>query len=584
MKNTNVIRHRPAGILAGLMMLFPLLATAQVAADDFAITGVNVIPMDGEHVLENQTVVVVDGVIRSLGNAQAVTVPDDLLMIDGTGRYLAPGMADLHTHILHADDLVNYLRWGVTTVMHLGGTGVPGTELLKLREEIHAGDRIGPHIYTTNRVFDGVPPLNSRSLSIDTADMAHDEVRRLKAGGFDFIKIYNNVSRPVFEAIVDEARRQGLSVIGHIPRGFPAIEALTGGQNAVAHTEEFFFTYFGGPRKTEGMRRDYVADLGRLPALIDVMLENDIATMPDLAFTFTDLLMWDDLDILWNDPEYPYLHPAAQAMWQSGTINRRSALQNFVLREEWKYDLMQTLTLEFHKAGVLQVIGTDTALPGLFPGKAAHRELTELVKAGLSLYDALAVGTRNAGEFVRRYIDADARFGIIRPGYAASLVLLDDNPLQDIRNMRRVSAVAVDGRWIEREEVERLRAAMRTRYESIREASARVQAVLGDAAAEELIRDIIGEQGGNPELASVIESTINAAGYRAATGGNLDEGQRLLSLNTHLFPDSANTWDSLAELTLYLGDRDAAIELYRKALEADPGFENARRKIAELQQ
>jgi len=150
--------------------------------------------------------------------------------------------------------------------------------------------------------------------------------------------------------------------------------------------------------------------------------------------------------------------------------------------------------------------------------------------------------------------------------------------------MRRVSAVAVDGRWIEREEVERLRAAMRTRYESIREASARVQAVLGDAAAEELIRDIIGEQGGNPELASVIESTINAAGYRAATGGNLDEGQRLLSLNTHLFPDSANTWDSLAELTLYLGDRDAAIELYRKALEADPGFENARRKIAELQQ
>ena len=158
-----------------------------------------------------------------------------------------------------------------------------------------------------------------------------------------------------------------MSVIGHIPRSFDPLLSLGGGQNAIAHTEELFFTYFEGPRSTENMPRDYAPDLAKLPKLIETLVEHNVATMPDLCFTFGNLLMWDGLDFMWNDPEFPYLQPNTASMWRGGNINRRSEIENFIVREQWKYKLMQTLTLEFQKAGVLQVIGTDASLPG--PGQ-----------------------------------------------------------------------------------------------------------------------------------------------------------------------------------------------------------------------
>lgn len=314
-----------------------------VAQDDdgLAFIGVNVIPMDAERVLENQVVIVENGTIRTVGDVDATSIPTNFATIDGVGRYLMPGLADLHVHLRHQDELVNYVAWGVTTVMHLGGSGQSGLQQLKYRDEIRSGARLGPNIYTTDRILDGDPAIATGAHSIRSRADARHVVRELKADGFDFVKIYNNVSQPVFDAIVEEADLHGLSVIGH---------------------------------------------------------------------------------------------------------------------------LLQRLTLEFHKAGILQVIGTDASLAGLFPGKAAHRELTEFIKAGLSNFEALSIGSRNAGEFVRRYIDEDVRFGQVRPGYRADLVLLDANPLDDIRNTRSIRGVAVNGRYIDRSELDLHRAELRTRY------------------------------------------------------------------------------------------------------------------------
>ena len=316
-------------------------------------------------------------------------------------------------------------------------------KLQQMRDEIAAGERFGPRTYLTNRVLDGAPKLNSRSLEVTSPDMARQAVRELKSGGFDFVKIYNNIDQPEFEAAVDEAKRQDLSVIGHIPRKFDALTSLAGGHNAIAHTEELFFAYFDGPRSTEpGMADSYRADMTKLEPLLSVMREHDVAAMPDLSFTFTDLIMWDDLDLLWNDDEFPYLHPSVAADWERGNINRRSNIENFIKREQWKYELILELTRQFEDAGILQVIGTDAALPGLFPGKAAHRELTELVKAGLSNYQALSIGTRNGGEFIRKYIDSSVKIGQVLPGFRADFVLLAANPLDDVRNARQITGVA----------------------------------------------------------------------------------------------------------------------------------------------
>lgn len=452
-----------------LIFLFLLVAAVfqPVVAQDsgaFAIVGVDVIPMDADRVLEDQTVIVERGVVRSIGDAAATTIPATLRQIDGTDRYLMPGLTDLHVHLRNEDELVNYLAWGVTTVMHLGGSGESGAQQLQYRDETRAGRRLGPNIYTTDRILDGDPAIATGAHSVRSEADARGIVRDLKANGFDFVKIYNNVSQSVFAAIVDEAGQQDLAVIGHIPRNFDPLVALTSGLDAIAHSEELFFTYFNGPRSTENMDRTYQADLDKLPALIEVLKANDVALMPDLCFAFGNLLMWDDLDYLWEDPEFAFLHPNTASMWKRGNINRRPQIENFILREQWKYDLLQALTLAFRKAGVLQVIGTDASLPGVFPGKAAHRELTEFVKAGLSNFDALSIGTRNAGEFMRRYIDDDARFGQVLPGYRADLVLLDANPLEDIRNARTVRGVAISGRYVDRSQLDKRRAELRARY------------------------------------------------------------------------------------------------------------------------
>ena len=580
--------RRRAFFGAAFALIFVLAAQPSISQDiayfdNFAIVNVHVIPMDSERLLNDQVVIVSNGLIQDVGSAADTEIPPGMPVIEGNGRYLMPGLADLHVHVLHEDELVNYLAWGVTTVMHLGGSGIPGREILELRNQISAGNTPGPNIYTTNRVFDGDPRLNDRSLELTDPESARQEVRNLKEGGFDFIKIYNNIAQPEFEATVDEARKVGLSVIGHVPRKFAALTALAGGQNAIAHTEELFFSYFEGPRSTaDGMNKVYVPDMSKLKPLLDVMIANQVATMPDLSFTFTDLIMWDDLDLLWNDGDFPYLHPTVASMWQSGNINRRSNIENFVLREQWKYELMLDLTKSFQDAGILQVIGTDAAIPGLFPGKAAHRELTELVKAGISNFDALAIGTRNGGEFVRRFINEDVRFGQVLPGYRADLILLDENPLQDVRHVRSVSDVAVNGRFMLRASIDERRNQLKTRYKFLRSANDSVDAALAGNLAAADLRKIIGENAEDKEFLGGIEARVNAAGYAAAFADDLDRAKEILHLNTNLFPDSANTWDSLAEITLDMGDAQGALTLYQKALDADPDFSNAAKQIERI--
>ncbi|MFT5500647.1 MAG: hypothetical protein ACI88G_000780 [Woeseiaceae bacterium] len=570
--------------LALALVLPAQFVLAQTATgDSFAITGINVIPMDEERLLENQTVIVEHGAIQSISSTASTTIPANMTIIDGGNRYLMPGLADLHVHITREDEFVSYLAWGVTTIMHLGGTGLPGTEILNLREQVKRGTILGPNVYTTNRIFDGEPRLSGDSFELTDPETARQEVRNLKDGGFDFIKIYNNIDQPEFEATVDEARKVGLPVIGHIPRKFDTLLSLSGGQDAVAHTEELFFSYFGGPRYTDDrMPANYQPDMSKLAPLIDVMLANNVAAMPDLSFTFTDLVMWDDLDIVWNDSDFPYLHPATASMWESGNINRRSNIENFVIREQWKYELMLELTRQFQKAGILQVIGTDAAIPGLFPGKAAHRELTELVKAGLSNFDALAIGTRNAGQFARRYIDENVRFGQVLPGFRADLVIVDENPLEDIRNARKVSGISVNGRYVSKTLIDERREKLKDRYTYLRGANSKVDAALETDEPANIIGQLVADNSDDEEFLATVEARINAAGYSTATAGDLEGGREILRINTELFPTSANTWDSLAEVNLYMGNRDAALNYYRRALEADPAFSNAADQIEKI--
>jgi hypothetical protein len=443
--------------LRTFVAILPALVAAQAVsdtfADDIAIVGAGILPMDAERVLDDHTLLLSDGQITTIAPSASVRVPPGYRVIDGSSMYAMPGLADLHTHLRDNSELARYLYWGVTTTMHLGGSGMPGKDVLALRERIRAGEISGPSLYVTERIVDGAPRIATNAWSVTTAEEAREIVRGLTGDGYDFVKIYNNVSLEVFDALVAEAGVQGLRVFGHIPRNIDPRHTLAGGLAAIAHSEELFFTWFRGPRSTVDLPAEYEPDLSSLPELTRTLLEHRVAVMPDLSFAWTNLLYWDDPANITGDPEYTHLSAAARDHWERATPDKRTDLENFVVREQWKYALMQRLTRHFQHSGVLQVIGTDASIPAMFPGKSAHRELTELVKAGLSNYEALSIGTRNAGDFVARYVDPDARIGQLREGYRADLLLVEANPLDDVRNARRIAVVIANGRAYTRDDL-----------------------------------------------------------------------------------------------------------------------------------
>jgi hypothetical protein len=301
---------------------------------------------------------------------------------------------------------------------------------------------------------------------LESAEAGRDFVRGLDRDGYDLVKVYNDVPQPVFDAVVDEAHRLGLSVFGHLPRKFPVEYSLSRGLDVVAHAEEFYFAHFGGARDQALPTFDgsQIPDLGMAEKVIDLMVENQVALIPNLTFTFVAMRFWDDEDAAMADPELRYWSPEVREAWRTTNSARRDQVDKRMLRDRIKYDLIHEFTRRARDAGVLIVAGTDAPARGVIPGASMHSELRELVKAGFTYREALATATKNGGDLVARYVDKDARIGVIAPGYEADLVLVGADPLVDIRNMKKIEGVMVDGVWLDRAELKRLRDDLAERY------------------------------------------------------------------------------------------------------------------------
>ncbi len=210
-----------------------------------AFVNVNVIPMTREVVLANQTVVINDGRIAALGPFESTAIPDNAMKIDGRSRYLLPGLADLHIHLRSPDELLSYLAHGVTTVLHLSGAMSGAPDLLRYRVQIARGEMLGPTLYLSGPNVDGDPPIwRGVSVAVTTPDDARRVVTEQKRAGYDVIKVYNLLSPEAFTALAEAAKQNGIAVVGHVPRAVGIESALKAGQAMIAHSEEYFFTYF----------------------------------------------------------------------------------------------------------------------------------------------------------------------------------------------------------------------------------------------------------------------------------------------------------------------------------------------------
>ena len=399
---------------------------------------VNVVPMDRNRVLADQTVLIDKGVITAIG--RDVRVPDGARVIDGTGKYLSPGLADMHSHSDTREDMKVYVANGVTTLLNLGGASSDFID--QLMPLLNRGERPGPHVYAALRI-DGTPQYGQ--LVVKTPEEARWAVRLAKTNGYRFMKLYNNLSPAAFAATADEARKQGLGLAGHHLEAVPLGTEIGGGQFLVAHLEELIYALFKSP------------DADPLAPPPDSTISEAVALLKAKhAFVVADLFTFQTIAEQWGRPEVVaryFAEPDAKYVpyewrlsWRrddytkrKGSLDRRAA---FLAR----------LAKALEDAGVPVVTGTDApTIPGVAPGFSLHDDLDRLVAAGFTRFQALSAATRTPGDFISRTIHDSPPFGEVVPGYRADLILSDSNPLEDLRTLRTPAGVMSHGHWYDRD-------------------------------------------------------------------------------------------------------------------------------------
>lgn len=423
-----------------------------------AFTNVNVVPMDEAQVLEDHTVAVQSGRISAVGPSGAVEIPTDAEVIDGHGGFLMPGLADMHTHLGHRDQnpahLVLYLATGTTTVRSMGGA--PQNQ--DWRRRVEEGELVGPTILTSGEALvgglDDEDPDVVASLPIfvpSSPSEAAAEVRRQAAGWADLIKVYDGLTEGQYLAAIAAANEAGIYVAGHALDEASVETILTSGINEIAHLDELNTYHWLGFPGEPGFAMDYDA----IPDTAALMAQHDVAVVSNLV---ADEVMYElilDGDAVLSRPEYEVVPPDMLEGWRTEGRHTEKYADQGEHRRDVEMPFFKELLKALHDAGVIVTIGTDTSLlEGSVPSNI-HRELELLVESGLSTHQALAAGTSNAGRIAKR-MHRDGSFGTVAAGQRADLLMLGDNPLQEVSHTRERVGVMAGGVWYAHGELDRM--------------------------------------------------------------------------------------------------------------------------------
>jgi len=446
-------------LLSVLLMPF---GVAQSARDSktLVITHVTVIDATGAGPKPDMTVVVRAGRIAEIERASR-KVRKDALVVDGRGKFLIPGLWDMHVHTNFGD----WLRGGAEIILPLfvanGITGVRDMggdlhQLLEWRKQIEAGTILGPRMLISGPMIDGAPPHFPASVPVTTAADGRKAVDDLKQGGADFIKVQSYIPRDAYFAVADESKKQGMIFVGHVPDAIRASEASNAGQKSIEHYTGIFEgcstiedELLKGPKGPRRVLETYSEP--KCAALIALLAKNGTWQVPTLVWERGQWLI-DDMDLSqspgakyaaasWRNKSYKSFTESILKELDTDPVSYR---RQFVAKE-------LEMTLAIHRAGVPLMAGTDTAA-GVYviPGFSLHQELELFVKAGLTPMEALQTATLNPAKFLGRTRD----LGTVETGKIADLVLLDASPLDDIRNTQKISAVVLGGRYFSRADLD----------------------------------------------------------------------------------------------------------------------------------
>jgi hypothetical protein len=468
--------------LIGLMVIVFICAGVFASSGTDQVTAfvdVNLIPMAENKVMPGQTILIRGGEIVQIGPVDEVRVPKNAQVIDGAGKYLLPGLADMHMHTREDWDdreqwavspLVLYLANGVTTIRDLGPTGEIITYPLQWRDEIEAGIRTGPRLFASGKIFYKSPNNDPAAL----VQLNYDQ-------GFDFQKIYSYVSQPDYYRAMWRANELGMYAVGHIPYAVGLKNALAGGMEEIAHIEELIYEFFDFDRAQVLSPEEWTAviiqsvlgeyDFGTedfLAKFIDqnssvmdeitaLLLEYDVPVSTTMTVDAIVVMKNFHKEEFLDRPENMYFEEGYLDSYLAGNekhLNQCRGVEE-VCAAKAAIDLW--ILQELHEADVTLVLGTDagTGGMGIVPGFSVHDELEILLENGFTPYEVLETATVNAAH-VAHQMNGESDFGMIAEGYRADLLLVEDNPLEDISTLRDPLGVMTGGEWYSRSMLHRL--------------------------------------------------------------------------------------------------------------------------------
>jgi imidazolonepropionase-like amidohydrolase len=446
-----------------ILLLLPSLLPAQ----PLAIRDVTIVDTQGGPAQPGMTVLVEGERIAALGKTGVFLLPEKTQVVEAAGKFLIPGLWDMHVHGHDVGFLALYIANGVTGIRVMWGDPRHFTQ----RKQIADAALAGPRMVLAGIIVDGPKPYWPGSIAARTADEGRDAVRRTKEQGYDYVKVYSGLQPEVFFAIADEAKKLGIPFVGHVPdrvraaeaagAGMKSIEHLTGLLLAVSGTEPELRRALGaaaampaGPERgaeyraiTARMIESY--DAGTAAAFYARLKANATWQVPTITVLRADANLLDPDRA--EDPRLKFMPPWVRTLW-AGDLRARNASPETLAMQKRVFERRLELLGEMHRAGVGILAGSDVLNPYCFPGFSLHDELEWLVKAGLSPLAALQAATRNPAAFLERTKD----FGSVERGKVADLVLLDADPVQDIRNTRKISAVIANGKMFERKDLDRM--------------------------------------------------------------------------------------------------------------------------------
>ncbi len=555
----------------------------QVKDNFVAFVNVNLVPMTSEKIVPNQTVIVNNDRIIQIGSSINVKIPKEAQVIDGKNRYLMPGLADMHVHLSDLDypvpTLHMFLAKGVTTIRDLDGGF--GNYTLRWKNEVEAGIRIGPKIIAGSPIWH-YTPSNIR-----------DEVFKQKSIGYDFIKIYSEFPKESFTELMNMSKSFEMYTVGHIPLSVGFHETILEGMCEIAHVSEIrmgIIPYNKNKNFTEAWEWfNYFSEilLSEFKSIDDCTIEKIDSRFGDAISKIVDQLKSANIAICTTlnhnghlrEIDLPSFMKLEGIAYLSPTYIESLKRNYDRNRKRWAgrehlHNLQMNMDRLFinrlNDVGVPLVLGTDVITKiGNLPGFSVHQELKILVEYGLTPFEAIKAGTATASRIVEA-INGKGDFGTIEVGKRADFILANKNPFENVKNIEDNRGVMAAGIWYPREQLDRMIA--------INEENRPIP-------ASKILLRVIEEKGINKaiQLFWKAKYSINndsdllinydeiiSLGYILLNQGKLKEATEIFKLLVLEYPYLANSYDSLGEAYMLMGEKELAIANYEKALDLEP--------------